>query len=160
MYEILYLVLKKCKIKKNTFCLFFKQGFIFKKWVGWAKFKNSGFSQPCYSMMLAHEWSLVTWCWHTLSGHIGKVVASNAEVCKVARSNPGCGWAAPIYTMHEALRGHCPCRWGVGGNQSIGSTVSDTIVCNWLWLTATRSSPLGYFRRFLQVVDNWPHILW
>ena len=24
---------------------------------------------------------------------------------KDARSNPGCGRAAPIYTMHEALRG-------------------------------------------------------
>ena len=28
---------------------------------------------------------------HTLSGRIGKVVASHAEDCKVARSNPGCG---------------------------------------------------------------------
>ena len=40
-------------------------------------------------------------------GRIGKVVASHAEGCKGARSNPGCGLAAPIYTMHEALRGHC-----------------------------------------------------
>ena len=38
------------------------------------------------------------WVWgyrpsypHTLSGRIGKVVASHAEGCKVARSNPGCG---------------------------------------------------------------------
>ena len=28
---------------------------------------------------------------HTLSGSIGKVVASHVEGCKVARSNPGCG---------------------------------------------------------------------
>ena len=42
---------------------------------------------------------------HTLSDRIGKVVASHAEGCKVARSNPGCGCAAPIGTMHEALRG-------------------------------------------------------
>ena len=28
---------------------------------------------------------------YTLSDRIGKVVASNAEGCKVARSNPGCG---------------------------------------------------------------------
>ena len=27
--------------------------------------------------------------------------------------DPGRGWAAPIYTMHEALRGYCPCGWGV-----------------------------------------------
>ena len=42
----------------------------------------------------------------TLGGRIVKVVASHAEGCKVARSNPGCGCAAPIYTMHEALRGY------------------------------------------------------
>ena len=39
-------------------------------------------------------------------------------------------------------------------DQSIGSTVSDAIVHSWLWLTATRSSPLGYISRLLQVVDN------
>ena len=42
----------------------------------------------------------------------------------------------------------------VGCNQSIGSTVSDAIVSSWLWLTATRGSPLGYFSKLLQVVDN------
>ena len=36
-----------------------------------------------------------------------KVVASHAEV---ARSIPG--ETAPVYTMHEALRGYCP--WGYG----------------------------------------------
>ena len=42
------------------------------------------------------------------------------------------------------------CRWcsrgtalGGGCDQSIGSTVSDAIVHSWLWLTATRSSPLA-----------------
>ena len=39
---------------------------------------------------------------HTLSGRIGKVVASHA----VARSIPA--EVALIYTMHEALRGYCP----------------------------------------------------
>ena len=40
---------------------------------------------------------------HTLSGHIGKEVASHAAV---ARSIPA---EVPlIYTMHEALRGYCP----------------------------------------------------
>ena len=82
----------------------------------------------------------------TLSGRIGKVVASHAEGCQVTRSNPGCGWAAPIYTMHEALRGYCP--WGWGCDQSIWSTVSHAIVRNWLWSTATRSFPLGYFSNY------------
>ena len=41
-----------------------------------------------------------------------------------------------------------------GCDQSIGSTVSDAIARSWLWSTATRSSPLGYFSRLLQVVDN------
>ena len=43
-----------------------------------------------------------------LSGHIGKVVASHAAV---VRSIPV--EVALIYTMHEALRGYCPLRWGV-----------------------------------------------
>ena len=83
----------------------------------------------------------------TLSGRIGKVVASHAAV---ERSSPT--EAALIYTMHEALRGYCP--EGRGCDQSIGSTVSDAIIRSWLWLTATRSSPLGYFGRLLKVVDN------
>ena len=49
----------------------------------------------------------------TLSGRIGKVVASHAEGWNVAHSNPVCGWAAPIYAMYEELRGYCPCGWGV-----------------------------------------------
>ena len=49
---------------------------------------------------------------------------------------------------------------GGGCDQSIGSTVSDAIVRSWLWLTATRSSPVGCFSALLQVVDNWPHFLW
>ena len=45
------------------------------------------------------------------------------------------------------------CRVG-GCDQSIGSTVSDAIVHSWLWLTATRSSPLCYFSKLQRVVDN------
>ena len=89
----------------------------------------------------------------TLSGRIGKVVASHAAV---ARSSPA--EVGLIYTMHVALRGYCS--WGWGCDQSIGSTVSDAIVSSWLLLTATRSSPLGCFSTLLQVVDNWTHILW
>ena len=51
----------------------------------------------------------------TLSGRIGKVVASHAEV---ARSIPDRAETAQIYTMHGAL--NC--------DQSIGSTISDAIV--------------------------------
>ena len=54
--------------------------------------------------------------------------------------------AAPIYTMPEKLRGYCP--WGWGCDKSIGFTVSDAIVRSWLWSTATRSSPLGYFSNY------------
>ena len=37
---------------------------------------------------------------------------------------------------------------GGGCDQSIGSTVSVAIVRSWLWWTATRSSPLGYFSNY------------
>ena len=53
------------------------------------------------------------------------------------------------------LRGYCPVC-----DQSIWSSVSDAIVSSWLWSTATRSSPLGYFSKLPQVVNNWTHILW
>ena len=43
-----------------------------------------------------------------------------------------------------------------GCDQSIGSTVFDAIVSSWLWLTATRSTRLGYFSTLLQVVDFEP----
>ena len=58
---------------------------------------------------------------YTLSGRIVKVVASHAAV---ARSSPV--EVALIYTMHVALRGTA--HEGGGCDQSIGSTVSDTIV--------------------------------
>ena len=38
---------------------------------------------------------------HPLSGRIGKVVASHAVGCKVARSNPCCGWAAVAYVRRS-----------------------------------------------------------
>ena len=75
---------------------------------------------------------------YTLSGRIGKVVASHAEGCHVARSIPA------VAELHRFVL--CTRRSGgtahVGGgcDQSIGSTVSDAIIRSWLWLTATRSS--------------------
>ena len=41
----------------------------------------------------------------TMSGRIGKVVASHAEV---VTSIPSWAETAPIYTMHEALREYYP----------------------------------------------------
>ena len=43
---------------------------------------------------------------------------------------------------------------GGGCDQSIGSIVPDAIVRSWLWSTATESTPLGYFRRLLQIAHN------
>ena len=40
-----------------------------------------------------------------MSSRIGEVVASHAEV---ARSIPAVAETAPIYSIHEALRGYCP----------------------------------------------------
>ena len=85
---------------------------------------------------------------HTLSSRIGKVAASHAAVARSSNAE-----IALIYTMHVASQGVLPTRVG-GCDQSILSTVSDAIVCSWLWLTATRSSPLGCFSTLLQVVDN------
>ena len=76
---------------------------------------------------------------YTLSGRMGNVVASHAEA---ARSSPA--EDALIYTMHEALREYC--HEGGGSDQSIGSTVSGAIVRSWLWSTATRTSPLRFFK--------------
>ena len=72
------------------------------------------------------------------------------------------------FESHWGLHWFILCKWragstaheGGGCDQSIGSTISDAIVRSWLWLTATRSSPLGCFCTLLQVVDNWPHIRW
>ena len=80
--------------------------------------------------------------------HIGKVVVSHAAV---ARSSP-----AECADLYYARGAHRPgtAHEGGGCDQSIESTVSDSIIRSWLWLTATRSSPLGCFSTLLQVVDN------
>ena len=42
----------------------------------------------------------------------------------------------------------------VGSNgQAIGSTVFDAIVRSWLWSTAARSFPLGYFSSIQLIID-------
>ena len=76
------------------------------------------------------------------------VAASHAAV---ARSSP-----AEVCTHLYYASG----AQGVLCDHPIGSTVSDAIVRTWFWFTATRSSPLGCFSTLLQVVDNWPQILW
>ena len=95
---------------------------------------------------------------HTPSGRIGKVVASHLKVTRLPDRTPA------VADLHRFIL--CTRRSGgtahEGGwcHQSIGSTVSGAIVRSWLWSTATRSSPLGYFGRSLKVIDNWLHILW
>ena len=86
---------------------------------------------------------------YILSGRIGKVVASRAEVSRLIPAK-----AALIYTMHEALKGLCPRGWWVRPVNWIYRlrlhcpllVVDD---CNY------RSSSLRYFSRLLQVVDNY-----
>ena len=72
--------------------------------------------------------------------------AVSLVICSPAR-------IAVCTVQYVELRGYCPVQGG-GCNQLIGSTVSDDIVRSWLWLTATRSSPSGYFSKLLPVVDN------
>ena len=74
----------------------------------------------------AQKWILHHSHFYTLSGRIGKVVASHAAVARrfPLRSH----WfivctRGSVGTTHE----------GGGCDQSIGSTVSDVIVCSWLW---------------------------
>ena len=43
------------------------------------------------------------WIFYTLSGRIGKVIASHTAVARSSRAEVGL-----IYTMHVALRGYCP----------------------------------------------------
>ena len=81
-----------------------------------------------------------------MSGRIGKVVASHAAV---ARSIPlRC---TDLYYARGA-QGVLPMR--VEGASSQLDLVSDAIVRSWLWLTATRSSPVGCFSALLKVVYN------
>ena len=82
---------------------------------------------------------------YTLSGRTGSALAWHTQrsvfaprlLQKVLR------FVARIYTMqYVEHRGYCPV---CGGGQSIESTVSDAIVHNWLWSTATGSCQLRYF---------------
>ena len=59
--------------------------------------KNQALDTPRF---LAYD---MFFSFYTLSGRIGKVVASHAAV---ARSSPA--EVALIYTMHEELGGYCP----------------------------------------------------
>ena len=86
--------------------------------------------------------------YYTLSGRIGKVVASHAEGCNVR--------IPAVAELHRFIlctrRSGGTAHAGGGCDQSIGSTVSDAIVRSWLWSTATRSSPLGYFSNYCKLL--------
>ena len=55
------------------------------------------------SGVTVHEGGDATSQFNTLSGRIGKVVASHAAVARSSTAEVGL-----IYTMHVALRGYCP----------------------------------------------------
>ena len=82
----------------------------------------------------------------TLSGRIGKMVASHAEV---ARSSP-----AGCTDLYYARGAHFVLPMKVGDATSQLDLLSLTPLSVAVWLTATKSSPLGCFSTLLQVDDN------
>ena len=92
---------------------------------------------------------------HTLSGRIGRWLPGMLKL--QGRSQL---WLRLHRFILCTRRSGGTVHEGGGCDQSIGFTVSDAIVCSWLWSPSTWSSTLGYFSRLLQVVDNWPHTLW
>ena len=54
------------------------------------------------NLLPQNVWSIIDYLQYTLSGSIGKVVASAAIALSIPTE------VALIYTMHEALRGYCP----------------------------------------------------
>ena len=77
----------------------------------------------------------------TLSGRIGKVVASYAYMQ---------GWllaqAAPIYIMHDELKGYCPWGWGLTATQfDLPSLTPLSVAGCGQWSITTRSCLLSYF---------------
>ena len=104
----------------------------------------------CFRTLLQVMYATLSGCTGSALSGIPKVPRSRLSQCSKScelQPSPHCS------VQYMWLRGNCPVY------QSIWSTVSDAIVRNWLWLTATRSSPLGYFSKLLQVVDNWTDIL-
>ena len=83
---------------------------------------------------------------------------------RLAQCSKSCDLQPHCSVQYVELRGYCPVLGG-GRDQSIGSTVSDGIVHSWLWLTATRSSPLGYFvahatwHTFSSLVFSYLHLI-
>ena len=88
---------------------------------------------------------------YTLSGRTGSALAC---IPKVARSrlterSKFCDLQPALHYAIGAAQGVLPSvGWGVRPFNWIYRLRS------WLWSTATRSSPLGYFSKLLQVVDN------
>ena len=85
---------------------------------------------------------------YTLSGRLGKVGRLQDGTPAVAEQHRFIECNLIPQRSHHSLRSHRSggtAHESGGCDQSIGSTVSDAIVHSWLWSTATRSSPLGYF---------------
>ena len=134
-----------------------------------------------FSLSLHFVYWLVSWCWGLLADRVYITLSqpapptsfnNNSKTMKshIFSWNPYTEWpyrqggclicwrlqgqlpsqAAPIYTLHEEIGGTA--HEGGVKSKSIGCTISDAIVRSWLWSTASRSCPLGYFSRLLQVI--------
>ena len=102
------------------------------------------FNCPCETMFLYPEWPHRQCVGLAIRrSHVrGSLGAVSLVICRQHST-----------VQYVELWGYYPV-YGGGYDQSIGSTVCDAIVHSWLWSTASRSSPLGYFSKSLQVVDN------
>ena len=90
-----------------------------------------------------------TFLHYTLSGRTGSALVWHSEVAgsRLTQCSKSCDLQPALQCAIRGAEGVLPCV-GWGYDQSIGSTVSDAIVRSWLWLTASRSSPLGYFGNY------------
>ena len=109
--------------------------------------------------------------WKRWSYTISALPVATQAVCwpgipKVARSRLNeCSKSCDLPpTLHCAIRGAqgvLPYEgWGVRPVNWIYRFSCHCPQLELWWSTATRSSPLGYFSKLLQVIDNWTHILW
>ena len=126
----------------------------------WQVFHDRLLLEKCFSgfvMPVLEQWSAV---WRsaadthlklpdTLSGRTGSALVWHSEVAgsRLTKCSKSCDLQPALQCAIRGAQGVVPCV-GWGCDQSIGSTVSDAIVRSWLWLTATRNFPLGYFGNY------------
>ena len=108
--------------------------------------------------------SLKTWNRSWINRCVSPTVSSNIPcvtahtIPKVARSRfTECSKTCDLQpALHSEIRGAQGVLPSVGWRERPVNWIYRrcAIVRSWLWSTATRSSPLGYFSKLLQVVDN------